>query len=322
MKKPMMLVLFSLMAVFGIIFIAAATDSRAGEADQNGFTGYVSVGVTYSQGDLSLNDASEDDNQLISSLNQTPEDISEVSLFVGGELNYRFESTGTMISLNGEDGLGLVISQPVEKLGLFSIGGTHDEQDVWQDPFVTGAVRTKSDRQTIGLDLGWDDILDTPVYAGYRFRSIDIDRDLAAGRDVRLDREGEVHTFILGGRLFNRHAHAVSGGLAWEIGDLNGSSMAYDGIGVALTHTYRHGKWEIETTFSFMNRDHDGVHPEFNKTRNEKEYDIGTVCTLYDPFGFNGYFISLYGGYAAVDANIGFYDSSIIFAGTAVGFYF
>ena len=180
--------------------------------------------------DLSLDDASGDDNKTIGSLHQSARGPSRFVPIIGGALNYNNDSTGTMASLNAEDGFRLDITQHAGGLGLFMAGVYYAEEDVWADPFLTGRARSKTGRETVGIAAGWEEILASGFTLLYALETIDIENDIAGKRDTRLKRDGNLHNMELSYTILEMDRHFLSTGLVCEIGDLDGSAQALQGL--------------------------------------------------------------------------------------------
>jgi hypothetical protein len=321
MIRPATLPVYCVIIMFLISFLFV--NAYAEEPGGNGFSGCIFIGGGYATGDLSLDDASEDNYSRINSLNQSSKKHSEFVPIIGGALSYTFASSETTLSLGYEGMPTMAISQPVKDVGIFSFGVSYGgEGDVWEDPFVTGTNRATTEEETFSYSLAWNEILDTNFAISYGIKTIGIDNDLAGRRDNRLKRDGNIHTLHLGHPLFGNETHNISAGLTLEVADLSGKSNAYNGVGFDLSHTIGSDKWDITTEMSFVFRDHDGFHPEFNKTREDSETMLKSTYTRKNLFGWEGYFSSLYVSYAVNNSNINFYDSSDISTGMIVGYTF
>ncbi|SDT89734.1 DUF2860 family protein [Desulfobacula phenolica] len=297
-------------------------NAYAGAPPEGGFSGYLFLGGAYGKKDMSLNDASDSENSTINSLTQSSKSISEFSPFFGGSLNYTFAQTGTTLGLGGDDGAGAFISQYMGNFGTISLGMNYSQEDVWEDPFLLGVKRKETDIETIGYFLTWEQIMDTSFSLSYGFQTIDIDKDLSGKRDKRLKRDGDIHTLNIGCNFFENEAHEISAGLTYDYADLTGSSSAYKGMGLEFSHMLKGDDWEIETGISFLKRDYDKSHPEFSKIREDKEFEIESAYTLFNPLGFNDFFVTISASYSINDSNIKFYESSELSSGLGFGYIF
>lgn len=300
----------------------ALAEDRALDMPEPGFSGFLMVGGGFSSGKTGLDDAAEDDDKTIGSLNESGKSRSEFMPIFDGALNYNFMETGTMVSINSENGWGMDISQFVGGLGMFSTGGHFGTEDVWADPYLTGTPRSKTDRDVLAFNFGWEQIMESDFSICYTLQTIDVDNDTAGKQDARLKRDGTIHNFNLSYLLFSNDAHALLTGLGYEIGNLDGSAQEYKGYELFLSHCYTGNEWDLTTSLSYGKKDFDKSHPKFNKTRDDNSYAVDTAYTLYNPFGFQDYFVTLFGGYEARDSNISFYDSSVFSSGLAVGLTF
>ncbi|WDP88846.1 MAG: DUF2860 family protein [Desulfobacter sp.] len=322
------IILTAALAVMWMVSGALAGEGPVDEAEY-GFSGSIFMGGAYSRGELSLEDASEDDNKTLASLSQSPATSSGGGFLVGGDLNYLF-STGTMVTLdtaggpgmNMEGDYGLVISQYAGDLGTFSMAGYYSEKDVWSDPFVTGSARSKTEMKTLGVVLAWEEILETEFSLRYGYEDADVENDISGSTNSRLKRDGSIHHLGLDWGLFSIGAHEMTAGLLGEIGNIDGDAYAFKGGQASLGYTFHGNGWEFETGLYLGKRDYDGIHPRFGKEREDTRYGIDTAWTLYNPLGFENYFISLFAGYDKADSNIGFYDQSAWSAGAGIGLRF
>ncbi|MBI9088949.1 MAG: DUF2860 family protein [Desulfobacterium sp.] len=293
------------------------------EGEKGGIFGTIMVGGMYQTGKPGLLSTENDDKNTLTSLNDGDKSDSEFQAIAMGEIGYRFDETGTEVSLGFMEGMpGVTLAQEAGGLGRFALSGGYGQMDVWQDPYVTGKARQKTDMEVMEFSVAWEEIMETPFMVGYTFTNIDVDKDLAGLRHKDLQRDGNIHTLELGSPLFMGENNSVVANLAYAMADMDGESNSYTGWHLGLTHTLDMGKWSIETTAAAGMRDYDKAHPDFNRTRDEKEYAIGTNYTLYEPFDMENYFVTVFADYTCVDANIKFFDSSDTTTGMAIGYSF
>lgn len=142
-----------------IFFILSCCFVSAEENEEKAFSVFFLVGGIYSNGEMSLDDTSEDKNKKIDSLSDSSEDFSLVSPFFMGNLTYNINSTGTSIGIGSDlDGFGLTLSQYGGDLGYFTLKGSMGKDEVFKDPYLVGVKRDKTDAETKSFSLSWDDI--------------------------------------------------------------------------------------------------------------------------------------------------------------------
>lgn len=306
-----------------IFFILSCCFVSAEENEEKAFSGFFLVGGIYSNGEMSLDDTSEDKNKKIDSLSDSSEDYSLVSPFFMGNLTYNINSTGTSIGIGSDlDGFGLTLSQYGGDLGYFTLKGSMGKDEVFKDPYLVGVKRDKTDAETKSFSLSWDDILGSSVSAEYSFLGIDVEDDKSGKKNKKLQRDGNIHSFGVNFELFDIGMHKISTGIAYEIGDIKGKSNAFKGVGGEIAYLIEGEGWEVETELSFLSYDYDESHPVFKKTRQDKEGLISTTFTLYEPFQLENWFVQSLVAYSKSDSNIDFYDSSSVSTFFGVGYNF
>lgn len=293
------------------------------DAKANSLSGHLFTGVVYCTGDLSLNDASEDDHKRIESLSESSDNLSEVAGFVTGQLNYTFGPYGTTIGIGNADGPIMVhLEQPVGDMGSLLLGVYADEQDVWADPYTVGSDRIKTDQETVGVRVGLHQVFESDISLLYDISWVDTDKDLSGQRDTRLKRDGSIHSLAMETGLFASGKHQFNTGITGTIADLSGDSYAYNGLSGELSHTYQEDLWDIRTAIRIGGRFYDEPHPEFNSEREDRTASFETALTVYDPLGLENYFVTTFGSVTAVDSNIGFFSSTQLCLGLGVGYAF
>lgn len=322
MKQMLAFLVIIAGSLFALAFTSTMVQAQE-EEKEGGVFGTIMVGGMYQTGKPGLLSTDNSDRKTLASLDDSDKSDSEFQAMVMGEIGYRFAETGTEVSIGAMDGMpGLTLAQEVAGLGVFSLSGGWGSEDVWKDPYVTGTARQKTDMDVMEFSFAWEDILESPFMVGYTLTNVDVDKDLAGIRHKDLRRDGNVHTLEAGSLLFTGEKNSVAGNLAYAIGDMEGKSNSYTGWHLGLTHMLDMGGWSLETTVAAGKRDYDGKHPDFNRTRDEKEYTIGTQYTLFAPFDMENYFVSVFASYTRVDANINFFDSDDTTTGMAIGYSF
>lgn len=325
MTRPIKHIITSSLLSFFLLGAVATTASAAATQSeyplQGGLSGFVLLGGMYSSGKMSLNDASENQNKWINSVNNSGDKHSYGSPLIMGALSYTLVDTGTIFTLGGE-GLGGGISQSTDHWGNINIGIYFESEKVWKDPFLTNSKRSRTNRDSLLYSLEWSDIMNTPLFFHYQLEDIDIDDDLAGQRNKRLQRNGQVHQLSLGSGLFMNDHQALAVELLYDQANLSGESMSYQGGGAALFYILNGINWELESRCSYQHLKYDGRHPEFDKTRKDHVYGIESELTFFQPFGLENYFITVMISYENIDANIDFYDAAPVTTGLAIGFNF
>ncbi len=274
-----------------------------------------------------------------SSLANSPDGESSFAPMFSGQFYYTFEETRTQLFLDGVvfGRLSLDTNQAVgvrqeladESILEGSFLFTASPIEVWTDPFVTGADRNETDRESTGGRIAWGRMFGTGLQLQYSYRDIDIDSEtsgvslpLTAAQRGRLDRNGEHHEF----ELLYIHPLADNQWIAPQVSfnrfDLDGEAMAFDGYDLALTHIYAAKKFKLITSVSGGFNDYDRSHPVFGKTRDDVTYGVSTTLIWPKLFNRDNVVGTFSVGYWRQNSDIAFYDEEMIavMAGTTFTF--
>ncbi len=309
-------------ALVFLLLSVAFTCAMANEKPNSNFSGYLLLGGGVTSGDLSLNDASLEKNYQISSLSQDSRSFSEFIPIIAGSLNLTLPQTGTTFTIGSKQGFGLTVSQNASQYGSFSLGATYEQDEIFADPFITGADRVRTDKDTIGISFSWDSIMSSLISFNYSFENVDVDNDVLGTRNTNLQRDGKIHTFKLSSGFYQDEQNEIGVGAYLSYADMSGESFAYIGYGVDLNHKFKGRGWDIKTGVSLGYNDYKKSHDEFSKSRTDTLTSVSTSYTKYQPFGFNRIFWTAFASYDVINANINFYDTTALTVGTGIGYNF
>jgi hypothetical protein len=336
--------IFLLVGLAGIASPAWALDPIP---NASGFDGYLEPSVGF----IRLEDNMvaklgfiEIGDDRIDSLGDSPD--AETTAIIGLDFNlgYTFASTrtrlfvGTMVEdmLRYDLSQQLGVMQEAGRLGNFSAGLLFSgvTSTVWEDPYVTGRKRRDTDRSDTGLRLVWDKILGTNCEFQYSRREIDIDDErsgtflgLSAADRGRLDREGTKHRFSMAYDLKLSDRHRLVPQFIYTYDDRDGSARKNKGYHGLLTYVMRGDPLTLILNGSYGYVDYDSRNPIYGKTQEDDVYGIAAAIYYKNPFGW-----SLWGsdrihlvckaGYLASEANIDFYESTLLFGSVGIAYRF
>ena len=265
-----------------------------------------------------------DENEKLYNLTSRGSQLSEGFPLFGLDIGYRFQGIGTTISTGTgmESPFHLTLGQEMGDLGSLTLSALYDNEDVWENPYLTGVNRSKTDAESLGFAFTWDNILNTKIGAMYEQKSIDVKNDLIALSQPELQRDGTDTTFGLS-YLFNYGAAGeMTANVRYSWIDRDGVSNSGSGYGVGLTHELGFGRLQFATGLDYSQTDYDNVHPIFNKTREESVYVASETVTFLEPFGVKSTYLFGVVAYSETIANINFFDSSNLILGTGIGYRF
>ena len=317
-------------AVVAVAGAIAAMDGEEEGGTDGGFFGRVFLGGGVSSGKPSLLEY-DDDNKTISSLDDTPGNTTQGVPLIDLEVGYRFDTTGTWVSMNVMEELSevessvignLTLGQSLGALGEITLYMARTRGDVWEDPYLVGAERKDTKGTDLSLGLSYDEVLGTPVTLHVDFTRTRIKNDVVGEATETLARNGYSVTTGVMIPLFFGERSAVMGGVDYTRGAYKGASNSYDGYAVSLMHQLAMDGWGLATQISGGQRRYDAVHPTFGKKRDEYEWGISSEYTYEEPFGYTHTFVQVRGVVGETRGNISFFETSSTMVGVGLGYNF
>ncbi|BCS94800.1 hypothetical protein DSLASN_04320 [Desulfoluna limicola] len=309
--------------------------------EQTGFSGFINVGagVTNTESNMMAgNGMSDSGSKRIDSLTDSPSSDTNAMPVINFDLNYTFADTRTqifagnrledLIRFDTSSVLGIRQELPDKSSVRVAYAFTSFPSSVWQDPYVTGVDRKKTDRTAEGLRLGYDKIMGSRLEAEFTWRKINIDTErsgeaqtqlapsnpyeITAEQAKLLDRNGSMYT----GKLtypfaFQQMRHIIIPTLEYTRQDLDGEAMAFKRYGMMLSYALNGPKFNVVTNIYCSRSDYDEENPIYGAVR---EDDIlgASFSAFYKQF-LGVPQMNLVGTIASYhsDSNIDFYDSRI-----------
>ncbi|MDJ0722301.1 MAG: DUF2860 family protein [Desulfobacterales bacterium] len=307
-----------------IVCMGSVLPGHTAQADAGGFGGDIYLGGIWITGRTSQLDASGG-NRRIDELDERGERESNLVPFVSGELRYSLADTGTTFFVSNEDvnaGLVLGVSQSWEDWGRIRVAGIYTRRDVWENPYLVGTRRSRTDETGMGLTFDYENILDSGFNISSSIITVDVDDDQIGQIEKNLRREGYRSGFEVGYVwLLNANLKIIPTA-RYEIEGMRGMANASDGLYLALAQVWQDGPWCFETRAEVGWAGYRDRHPIFDKTRKARAYDLSAQLSYYEPFGWSQ--LSVYGLAACgrTDANIAFFDSDALMVATGIGYHF
>ncbi|MHC4757842.1 MAG: DUF2860 family protein, partial [Planctomycetota bacterium] len=295
--------------------------------EESGVSGFVNIGTGYMEAKSNMvagNQIISIGESTIDSVFSSPDTDHEMIPILNGEVRYTFGHNQTQIYFGNQmedilqfDAAALLgVRKELGDNGTGAISYVFNgiATEVWKDPYLTGAKRSETDRDSRGLRLEWDRLCGTNVGVEYQWRKVDIDDEfsgtdpalgLSSGEIGLLDREGDNHrgevyyTWRLGG------GHSLVPAFRYGKNDLDGDAMASDVYAFRLNYAFRGEKYSIVVTGHLGNEEFDKRNPIYTKTREDDIYGIGVTALLHQPFGWpEGMSLAGTVGYYESDSNI------------------
>lgn len=308
-----------------------------------GFKGAIQPGVAVVSTE-SLDNV-DDDNRRINSLDQDPDSETEIVPILLWEMTYTMENGRTQFfagtpedsMVDGafllEAGVRHALEDNTILFAAVTPGIPLAEDEVWSDPFLTGAGRSETDREVSAFRLGASDIMGTRLFFSYGFADQDIDREtagqylvnqgsLTSAQAATLNRDAQFHWLEAGLVLPATPTLVVIPTAHYMRGDADGEANSFDNCGAALTLTVPTESYEFFTSASLDFLDYGAIHPVFNKAREDLKFTLSAGVTIPRLLGHDALSLTLLAAWSEQDSNIHYYDSSDLLAGMALAWHF
>ncbi len=266
---------------------------------------------------------STESNKNISNLGSAKsetEGIPSVNFYYGYDLNESINIYAT--SEMGDLNIG---SSFETDYGFFDIGLKGNTGEEWENPFLTGVNREKTDTKEFGAYIGYGFSLseDSESMIRYEFSKKSYDED---GVIKDLKRDGNRHVLALENmyniNLFDKESALISN-LFYEKYDADGKSSSYNEYGLELGVSSQ----IMENTNLFLltnygKKDYHKFNSEVNKKVDVDIYGITAGIRVDKPFDYENTYVSFTTGFEKEKANVDFYDKENSFGLVSVGYKF
>ncbi len=303
----------------GLVLLASAAS-----AEESRFSGDIYLGGSVVSGRLSPLDAEEGD-ETIDGLDKNNEDETFAAPLIGGELRYALDDRNTVLFLTDSkdgEGLALGLRALLPDSGQIAIAATFAENQVWEDPYITGTKRRRTDALAYGVTLDYEGILGSGFLLSAGIARVEVDKDLIGKREKALRREGYRSHLELGYAMQIDDHHQIIPSLRYERGDLEGDANSSDGYGWSLAYHWVGGPLEFTASVGMGWNIYREDHPVFAKARKAKHYTAFALVNYHEPFGWSRVSIFSLAGYDGIDENIDFFDGHTWTAGLGLGYHF
>ncbi|TYT73289.1 DUF2860 family protein [Desulfobotulus mexicanus] len=263
-------------------------------------------------------------NRHLHSLNTEGQSFEKYLPLILFDLKFK-NSTGTEFYTNtpieSDPGIAAGVSKrysmgKVDVYGIYTMPG-----EAWEDPYLTGLPRIKTDIKSYGAGLKLGQIMGSPFGFEYKLRINDIEKDLSGQRIPELKRDGRTHGFELNYTFRNRSC-MVTPKIGWILGDFEGKANAYNQLSSGLSFMKMSEKTMYRINLNYSIKNYKAEHPVFSKERQDHLFGIMAMLIRMKPFGYDRFSINLLAGTMLRDSNISFYDEKTYFAGLTLGYSF
>jgi hypothetical protein len=332
------------LSIICVCLTAGVTVAQQPMPTESGFSGYIEVLGAYISTNSQLNTDSE--NKKTDSLDSSGERVHKFKPLPLGLIRYTFADIRTELFV------GVLPENVAQGQFLVEAGGRHILSDgtglrasvipltpiaqkTWEDPFVIGQDRNRTDIDSYGFKLAAEAIMGSGLTIKYGWvrQSLDDEKSgafllsqpgsLLTPDDLdELDRDAHFHrltteySFPIGRRM------RLTPILRYTRGDADGDANSFHALTPQLSLLYFGSQLQASVNVSAKAEWYDSKHPVFDKTRRDFNPGLFAILGYKDPFGFKNFRIDWFNAFFKSNSNIDFYESSNFITAVGLGYTF
>ena len=314
---------------------------------ESGFSGFAELGWSYTGiksnlvAGIGIGSYDEITPEAVDSIFDSPDSRGEGLPLFNFFFGYTFDSR-TQIFL-GRDLLNVARFDFTNQLGVrqefrdksvlsggFVFSGIPSK--LWEDPYVEGRTRAKTDRDSSGARLSYDRILGSNALLQYTYRKIDIDTErsgdflvaqgrLNPGDRGLLERDGKEHRVELAYRFKLGENRTLIPQVDYIYDNRDGEAIKSNTLGLQLTYLFQGQRFNWAFNGGYSYSDYDKNNPIYNKGEESDNYGVGARfydTKLLSNWLGQGWSVGANGGYYKIDSNISFHDQTVWSVGASV----
>jgi len=311
---------------------------------ESGFSGYLEIMGAY----ISTNSQLDTDgkNRQTDSLDQSGKRVGKVRPFPLGLAGYTFADIRTQLYI------GILPENVAEGQILFETGVRHDltdgtslraavipispvAQETWEDPFVVGQDRDRTDIRSWGVKLVADNIAGSGTNLRGSLVRHNINNEKSgeflfsqAGSTLTLDDLDDLDRDAYVYRLSAQYSFRLAPRLRllpilrYIRGDADGDANSFHALAPQLSLQYFGHQLQVALNASVKGERYDDAHPVFDKTRQDYHLSLFAVVGYKDPLGWENFRIDWFNGVFKQNSNIDFYESTGFLTALGLGYMF
>ena len=330
--------------MFSVYLTAAVAAAQEPMPTESGFSGYIEILGAYISTNSQLN--TDSDNKNTDSLDSSGERVNKFRPLPLGLILYTFAEQRTQLFM------GVLPENVAQGQFLIEAGARHIllngtglrasvipltpiERKTWEDPFVVGQNRQRTDINSYGFKLAAETIMGSGLTVKYGWIRQTIDDEKSGtfllsqpnsvltpgdlsdlNRDAYFHRFTTQYSFQIGPRM------RLTPILRYTRGDARGDANSFHALIPELSFNYFGNQLQASINVSAKAEWYDSKNPVFDKTRREFNPGLFAILGYKNPFGFNNFRIDWFNAFFKGNANIDFYDSSNFITALGLGYTF
>ena len=311
---------------------------------ESGFSGYLEILGAYISTNSQLN--TDSDNKKTDSLDTSGKRVNKFRPFPIGLVRYTFAEKRTQLFM------GILPENVAQGQFLVEAGARHIlangtglrasfiptspiARETWEDPFVVGQNRQRTDIDAYGLKLAAETILGSGLTLKYGWVQQTLDDEksgtfllsqpgslLTPGDLEDLDRDANFHRLAAEYAIQIGPRMRLTPILRYTRGDADGDANSFHALIPQLTFLYFGNQLQASINVSVKTEWYDSKHPVFDKTRQDLNPGLFAILGYKNPLGFKHFRIDWFNALFHSNSNIDFYDSSNFITAVGIGYTF
>jgi hypothetical protein len=293
-----------------LVFIGSVFLLHMAYAEEPGLGGEIVIGGDIETGRLSGLDAEEGESR-VDQRNEPSDSDTYLAPYISGELNYTLPNGSTtfyITDLYTESELAIGVRQSLGNLGRIRTAGIYEDRKVWQDPYLVGVSRSRTDETSFGASFKFEDILGTHFLFSSSIMAVDVDEDRIGDREKELRRDGFRTNHSVGYTIGLDANQQFVPKVIYMRSDMEGKANSNDSCLLTVAYELGMGPWGLEASAGVGWTEFREVHPVYNKKRRSTSFSGSALLAYAEPFGWSHGSIYGLAAYHRVDENIDFFD--------------
>lgn len=309
---------------------------------EGGWSGFVLPGVGYmdvKSNTLAGNSLIDVERDTIDSVFAKPKSESDFHAIASGEVKYTLGGRGTQFFLGGgiEDivtldlAQGLGLRQDIGETGTVELAVLFSgiPAEVWEDPYVEGAPRRETDRDSTGARFRWDRIFGSDFEFEVVYRDVEIDTersgeflDLSEAERNLLRRDAQLTRLGLTWRRKLSDTTVLRPEIRFTQNDADGDAESYDAFALQVAWAYVGDPVRIVGTVGYTAKSYDEPNPIYVSKRDSDIWFLSGAVFYKLPTASKRWSLAGLVTYGDEDSDIDFHDNTVFSAVAGVEYRF
>jgi hypothetical protein len=195
--------------------------------------------------------------------------------------------------------------------------------ETWEDPYLTGEARSKTDDDAQGIRMAIEDIAGSAFTFKYAYAVNDVDQD-KSGQSTDLDesdllllqRDSDFHRAELEMNIYMARNLILKPALQYTKRSADGDAHSYDEYVAQLGILYFQQRHTLITTVNYGTTKYAENNPVFEKKQDANNLGIFSIYSYAKPFDWQSIDFTIIAGYNQVNSDITFYDQDALILAT------